>query len=1788
MSEPELTQNSVATNMASSTSIASDAADLHALNDSVIGNVFDDSGFRSTLHSTATLQMQQPIWILSTTFITEDEAEDFLAQANRSPNLKLNECMGNTSIHLLNIKIMTDTNFTMLPRLERGNWKTALSITQIAQLIVQYFGAKMDSASTLAENFAKVPFHYSLESHDYELQTYLKYKDLVQSYERALGTTISASLNKELITILEKRLPIGSRILSDYRASKAKSNNPDDTWDTAIYRIIECLENARALISISKSYGPTDMVYSYPATAIPPFLPKGKGGSDTPLELAVRKPSNNTTLPKAPLARRDDTTPLQVITPKICHSCGSREHNLHVCPVMYATDSNCDHHIPWAESNLGKAWLDQGYDEYQKDLILPGYEDRRLHLPIGSKPYMMSPSNKRAKANNQNNNMNYNNNNNNNNNMGGPRGFQNNNQYNNNNNQNNKRFYGQQYQNNNNNHYGQQAQGNQRFNAPQVQFAPNQGGDSYNFEHDSISSVSIPLDFLHDPSTSASQHLNMTVFVQDKDNNPSRRELQAVAKGILDTANYAADFISCNMIEKLNAVNECYEAPKAITVCSGLDGHCYMNNDKVIDVGIKFHSYDNICHTIYLTLRVNPKTSIEILLGRNTINNNDLMTLTPFAFGITPSQQAQNKAANEARKLAFEKKDNIDKLDPMYIHKYTRRTIAENQISAIAESKSLTPHYDELMKNNNTFKHYTKQISHEKQQPISKGILHAPLDRKRHVSCLHAMPMTTICSQVESDEVITGRNCGSECCELKNSVTAVQATHTGDTPHLGGDTIPTLSDAPENLVVEGYDTAAAWPSGIALPVDEIDNEKTDTFGPFLFDKTCQDVPPERPQDFLSQITFEGDESLQRDLRVLCLKYKDIFNDELAPEPASIKPFRLDVDRQKWERTCNRGPVRPQSSKKEVGIEKALKEMLASGVIERSDAVYYSHPVIVNKTADTYRFCIDYRGLNECIEPASFPLPNIKNLFERIGNRRPDTFGVMDLTSGYHQAPLYAPHRIFTAFLCFAGVFHFTRLPFGPCRAPSYFQERMATEVLCGLIYFICEMYLDDCIVYARGNAEFLYRLEEVFMRFRKHNLRLKAKKCKFGLSRIGYVGRMVDKNGLSMSADKIESVLNFPLPKDVTALRGLLGLANFFRGFVPFHSDIVKPLQNMANPKAAKRTTIVWTPEGTKAFHDIKIAISRCPLMHFLDEVSPIRLYTDASDYGIGGILFQIIDKNQYKPIAFVSKSLSTTQVNWSTIQKESYAIFYCCQQLDSLIRDRKFTIHTDHMNITYMMQNPNSMVARWFIAMQELDFTVHFVKGSENVLADAMSRLCPNLTHIALPITSSSTDAVTESSVSSLMIITPANDDQLEAIQICHNSIVGHNGVDRTLTRLFSLQHAWKNMKQHVRDFIKNCACCQKMSTKTEPMNIKHFNTSSYSIFDTLNIDFLGPFPDKGYILVIIDTFTRWTELFWCPDATAKSACDGLLNHFGRFGSPRMVRSDRGSHFANELIKDFLDLTGTPHNMTLAYSSQENAIVERVNKEVNRHLRALTFETQSLEGYKKCLPFVQRIINSSVNERTGASPAKLLFANKLDLNRGIITPYLLPEGDKTNSQYVTDLLTVQEEVLEAAIDNVSAADNRNLNKNTKNATFFPVNSHVLVRYNDDSPPTRLHLKWQGPFRVVSYIDSEYVIANLITQKERRVHITNLKQFLFDPAVALPADTARRDYMEFFVEKILAHAGDNKKPTSMSFHVKWLNYDESHNSWEPWKNLRLCEALHVYLKNNKMARFIPKNIENTA
>ena len=310
----------------------------------------------------------------------------------------------------------------------------------------------------------------------------------------------------------------------------------------------------------------------------------------------------------------------------------------------------------------------------------------------------------------------------------------------------------------------------------------------------------------------------------------------------------------------------------------------------------------------------------------------------------------------------------------------------------------------------------------------------------------------------------------------------------------------------------------------------------------------------------------------------------------------LKPFEMNVDRKKGEQESNRTPTRPQSSKKMTHMKKHIDDMLKSGIIEKADTAYSSHPVIVEKTADSYRFCIDYRGLNDATEKASWPLPNITQLFDRMSAQRPDTFGVMDLTSGYHQAPLADAARKFTAFPCLAGLFQFTRLPFGPKRAPSYFEEQMASDVLAGLVFVICEIYLDNIIIYATGNDEFVDRTRQVFARLRLKGLRLKAKKTKLGLARIKYVGKEISAQGLSMSTTRIRAFLDTPLPKTVTDLRKYLGVRNYFHSFIANHSAVTSSLHKMIEIKAKKTKRLVWSPEGLVAFQDLRELIANCPL----------------------------------------------------------------------------------------------------------------------------------------------------------------------------------------------------------------------------------------------------------------------------------------------------------------------------------------------------------------------------------------------------------------------------------------------------------------------------------------------------------------------------------------------------------------------------------------------------------------
>ena len=287
---------------------------------------------------------------------------------------------------------------------------------------------------------------------------------------------------------------------------------------------------------------------------------------------------------------------------------------------------------------------------------------------------------------------------------------------------------------------------------------------------------------------------------------------------------------------------------------------------------------------------------------------------------------------------------------------------------------------------------------------------------------------------------------------------------------------------------------------------------------------------------------------------------------------------------------------------------------------------------------------------------------------------------------------------------------------------------MASIVLIGLMYFICEMYLDDCIVHGKGPKQFLERLRTVLERFRLHNIFLKPNKCKFGMSKVEYCGKEISEEGLSMSTKKIQKVLDFPKPQNAGQMKKFVGLINYFHDFVPHHADIMKPMHDMIlnYQKKTRGRALVWTIESSKAFDNIIAEIVKGHKMFFPREDCPVFLQTDASDYGIGAYCFQLVD-NKEQPVAFVSKSLASPQYKWAIIQKEAYAIFYALRQLKSILRDRPFTLQTDSRGLRFMKTDSNPMVYRWLVDIQEYDFQLEDILGVDNPVADGFSRLVAN-----------------------------------------------------------------------------------------------------------------------------------------------------------------------------------------------------------------------------------------------------------------------------------------------------------------------------------------------------------------------------------------------------------------------------------------------------------------------------
>ncbi|XP_062527581.1 uncharacterized protein LOC134199889 [Bombyx mori] len=397
-------------------------------------------------------------------------------------------------------------------------------------------------------------------------------------------------------------------------------------------------------------------------------------------------------------------------------------------------------------------------------------------------------------------------------------------------------------------------------------------------------------------------------------------------------------------------------------------------------------------------------------------------------------------------------------------------------------------------------------------------------------------------------------------------------------------------------------------------------------------------------------------------------------------------------------------------------------MLKDDIIQPSMSPWSAPIWVVPKKLDAsgqrkWRVVIDYRKLNDITIGDSYPIPNINEILDQLGKSK--YFSTLDLASGFHQIQMSAEDAPKTAFSIPQGHFEFKRMPFGLKNAPSTFQ-RLMNSVLSGLQGTRCFVYLDDIVIYSYDLDSHMNNLESVFKRLREFNLKLQPDKCEFLRKEVSYLGHLITDEGVKPDPAKIRAVSEFPVPKCPKDVKSFLGLMSYYRKFIPEFSKTAKSLTSLLK----KDTTFTWNNEQQLAFETLKNRLISPPLLIYPDFTKPFTLTCDASNYAISAILSQG-DPNRDKPIAYASRTLNKSEINYNVTEKELLAIMYGCKTFRPYLYGQKFKIITDHNPLKWLFnhKDPSSKMQRWRLKLEEYDYEITHKKGKLNSAADALSR---------------------------------------------------------------------------------------------------------------------------------------------------------------------------------------------------------------------------------------------------------------------------------------------------------------------------------------------------------------------------------------------------------------------------------------------------------------------------------
>ena len=444
-----------------------------------------------------------------------------------------------------------------------------------------------------------------------------------------------------------------------------------------------------------------------------------------------------------------------------------------------------------------------------------------------------------------------------------------------------------------------------------------------------------------------------------------------------------------------------------------------------------------------------------------------------------------------------------------------------------------------------------------------------------------------------------------------------------------------------------------------------------------------------------------------------------FQHVFDPLPPGLPPDRGDVHEIPLEaeaRPVYRGSRR-LSPKEEQECVAQVTALVEHGHAQPSYSPYGSPVLFVRKKDGTLRMCVDYRALNNQTVKDKFPIPRIDAMLDSLQGAT--VFSKLDLSQGYHQVRIHPDDVHKTAFTTPFGHYEFTVMPFGLSNAPATFQ-RMMNAVLQPHMRRYCCVYLDDILVFSRTPEEHEHHLQTVLKALSDARLFAKLVKCEFGLSSVKFLGHVVSTDGISTDPEKISAVSQFPTPKTVSEVRSFLGLANYYRRFIKQFAAVASPLSDITG----KNSEFIWTGAQQKAFETLKAKLCSAPVLRMPDTLRAFEVHADACNGGIGGVLEQDFGQG-LQPVAYYSKRLSPTQLNYPPGDLEALAIVTVLTEWKCYLQGSHFVVNSDHDTLKRLQTQPvvAGRRARYAEFLQEFDCTIQYIRGPQNVVADAMSR---------------------------------------------------------------------------------------------------------------------------------------------------------------------------------------------------------------------------------------------------------------------------------------------------------------------------------------------------------------------------------------------------------------------------------------------------------------------------------